>query len=245
VKVLNQVLAIEKGTRARVQDGVTKIYQKLDASSKPISGSSRTYRSISEDGERFSPETTVVTTIVAKELDEANKLWAELFDISYVRDVTNCEAFADVVVDGQVLFTKAPVTFLLFLEKKLKDIHLVFSKLPTLDPANTWTWDENKGCYVTPPSESSRPKKVARPFVKYEATVQHPAQVEVVTEDVIIGYWTTIQFSGAMPNDKARRLLARVEALQRAVKVAREEANMTKITTTQKVGDAILNYLNG
>jgi hypothetical protein len=35
--------------------------------------------------------------------------------------------------------------------------------------------------------------------VKAEATEKHPAQVEVYHEDVVVGQWKTVKFSGALP----------------------------------------------
>ena len=83
-----------------------------------------------------------------------------------------------------------------------------------------------------------------RNHVKAEATEKHPAQVEVYYEDVAVGYWTTVKFSGALPAQRVNELLERVEKLQHAVKFAREEANGTEVTD-QRVGDAVFGYLFG
>jgi hypothetical protein len=87
-----------------------------------------------------------------------------------------------------------------------------------------------------------RTKKVPRNHVKAEATEKHPAQVEVYYEDIAIGYWNTVRFSGALPARRVNELADRVEKLQRAVKFAREEANGTEVTD-RKTGDAIFGYL--
>jgi hypothetical protein len=89
-----------------------------------------------------------------------------------------------------------------------------------------------------------RTKKVPRNHVKAEATDKHPAQVEVYYEDIAVGYWTTVKFSGALPAKRVNELLDRVEKLQRAVKFAREEANGSEVTD-QRVGDVVLRYLFG
>ena len=62
------------------------------------------------------------------------------------------------------------------------------------------------------------------------------------TEDVPVGTWTLVKFSGALPQPRVRELLNRVRALQAAVKTAREEANMHQVTD-QQVGEAVLGYL--
>ncbi len=58
--------------------------------------------------------------------------------------------------------------------------------------------------------------------MKAEATDKHPAQVGVYYEDVAVGFWRTVKFSGALPAKRVGELLERVEKLQQAVKFARE-----------------------
>ena len=165
-----------------------------------------------------------------------------LFDVTATKDHANCTARADVVVDGRPLLTDVPVTYLLFLEKQLTDLHTFVKKLPTLDPADTWEFDENVGFYATDPVETVRTKKVPRVLVKAAATEKHPAQTEVYYEDVPVGYWRTVKFSGALPATRVVELLGRIERLQQAVKVAREEANNAEVTQ-EKLGDRVFAYL--
>jgi len=66
--------------------------------------------------------------------------------------------------------------------------------------------------------------------------------VEVYYEDVTVGHWRTIKFSGALPATRVNELLARVEKLQEAVKFAREEANNLEVEDV-KTGEAVLSYL--
>jgi hypothetical protein len=147
-----------------------------------------------------------------------------------------------VEVDGAVIVASAPVTLLLFLEKQLVDIHTFVKKLPVLDPAETWEFDQNVGSYATQPTETVRTKKVPRVLVKAVATDKHPAQTEVYHEDVAVGYWRTVKFSGALPALRVQELLRRVEVLQQAVKVAREEANAVEVSQ-RRVGADVFAYL--
>ncbi len=172
-----------------------------------------------------------------------NKL-TELFDVTATKDYANCSAKADVSVDGEVLITQAPATFLLFLEKQLTDLHTVASKLPVLDPSQDWKLDTNAGLYKTPGSQTAKTKKVTKALVLYPATEQHPAQCAQVAEDVITGYWNQIKMSGAVPSDRRASLLDRVEKLQKAVKFAREQANMVAVTE-QTVGSKLFSWLLG
>jgi hypothetical protein len=149
-----------------------------------------------------------------------------------------------VTVDGRVLIKDVPVTYLLFLEKQLTDLHTFVKKLPVLDAAESWVQDASTDSWRTDPVQTYRTKRVPRNHVKAEATEKHPAQVEVYYEDVTIGYWTTVKFSGALPARRVNELLDRVERLQQAVKFAREEANGTQVAD-QQVGEAVFGYLFG
>jgi hypothetical protein len=111
-----------------------------------------------------------------------------------------------------------------------------------LDASETWTFDTSTDSWATEPMQTSKTKKIPRNHVKAEATEHHPAQVEVYYEDVVVGNWRTVKFSGAMPATRVNELLERVEKLQQAVKFAREEANSIEVTD-QKVGDKVFGYL--
>jgi len=167
-----------------------------------------------------------------------------LFDVTATKDWANTQAKADVVVDGQVLLSQVPATYLLFLEKQLVDLHTFVSKLPVLDASETWTFDNSADAWATEPMQTTRTKKIPRNHVKAEATEHHPAQVEVYYEDVVVGYWRTVKFSGALPAARVNELIERVQKLQQAVKFAREEANNIEVQD-QKVGETVFKYIFG
>nr|WP_233508232.1 hypothetical protein [Spongiactinospora gelatinilytica] len=121
-------------------------------------------------------------------------------------------------------------------------MHTFISKLPTLDPAETRAQDEHTEAWRTEPVKTTRTKKVPRNHVLAAATDKHPAQVQVYNEDIVVGYWTKVAFSGALPQRRVNELLARVQKLQEAVKYAREEANGTEVVD-QKIGEKVFAYL--
>jgi hypothetical protein len=238
---LNQVIAIEKSTKSKAHSELTEAHQQLQKLAL-LSGISRTYRPKDEDGERLPSESTRVQLRAEDVIRKTSEVLTQLFDVVATKDWANCEARADVTVDGTVILEQVPVTYLLFLEKQLVDLHTFVRKLPLLDPSETWVYDPAQNCHSTEPVETVRTKKVPRNHVKAEATEKHPAQVEVYQEDVAVGYWRTVKFSGAMPARRVAELLERVEKLQRAVKFAREEANGAE-AWGPKVGEAVFNYL--
>ena len=240
---LNQIIAIEKGTKGRSLQELTEAHQTLQ---KPtlLAGISRTYRPKDEEGEQFPPESTRVQIKAEDIIRKISEGLTKLFDIVATKDWANCTAKADVVVDGKVLLSQIPATYLLFLEKQLVDLHTFIKKLPVLDSSETWAFDPSADCWATEPVQTVKTKKIPRNHVKAEATDKHPAQVEVYYEDVVVGGWRTIKFSSALPAQRINELLSRVEKLQEAVKFAREEANNLEIVE-QKVGAKIFDYLFG
>lgn len=239
---LNQILAIEKGVKKDVYAKVTELYQKLQKSAL-LAGISRNYKPKDEEGDRLPPEATRVQLTAEQALSDLLAATSRLFDVTFAKDNTNVRALADIVVDGTVLLEKVPVPYLLFLEKQLVDLHTIIGKLPVLDSSETWTYDGNVGAYATQPTETTRTKKIPRNHVKAEATDKHPAQVDVYYEDVVVGYWTTVKFSGALPQKRVNELLEKVVKLQQAVKYAREEANNTEVVESRSPGNALLGYI--
>jgi hypothetical protein len=234
---------VEKGVKSRSFAELTASHHTLQKQAA-LSGISRTYQPKDEEGERLPPESTRVQVKAEEVIRETSRILTKLFDVTATKDWANCTARADVVVDGRTILAEVPVTYLLFLEKQLVDLHTFIRKLPVLDAAESWSYDSSADCFATEPVQTLRTRKVPRNHVKAEATEKHPAQVEVYHEDVTVGYWRTVKFSGALPASRVNELIDRVEKLQAAVKFAREDANGTEVED-RKVGERVLGYLFG
>jgi hypothetical protein len=240
---LNQIIAVEKSVKSRTFQELTEAHHALQKTVL-LSGISRTYRPKDEEGEVLPSESTKVQVKAQEIIQKTSEILVNLFDIVATKDWANGEAKADVLLGERVLLAQVPVSYLLFLEKQLVDLHTFVRKLPVLDASDTWVFDAAADCYATEPVQTVRTKKIPRNHVKAAATDRHPAQVEVYYEDVTVGYWRTLKFSGAMPAQKVNELLERVQKLQQAVKFAREEANNLEVKD-QKVGAKVLEYLFG
>ena len=238
---LNQIIAIEKGVKSSSFQELTDAHHLLQKPSLLV-GISRTYQPRDEEGEPFPPEFTRVQASAETVIKDTAKILTKLFDVTAAKDWANCQAKADIVVDGRTLAADVPSTYLLFLEKQLVDMYTFVKKLPTLDPSETWTYDASSDSYTTEPVQTAKTKKVPRNHVKAEATEKHPAQVDVYMEDIVVGYWKTVKFSGALPASRVKELLDRVEKLQQAVKFAREEANGIEVQD-KRVGETLFSYL--
>ncbi len=244
---LSAIVAVSKGAKQRATDALTKAdrQSQLGGDSSPLKGLSRTHRPINADDLTYPAEETLVQFTVEDLLKDLTGPVGDAMDVVATQENGNTLARADIVVDGRVLVEQAPVGYMLYLSRRLDDIHTLVSRLPVLDPAEVWDWNDQagqSGAYASRPVENRQTKKLPRNHVKAEATDRHPAQVEVFTEDVTVGIWTTIKFSGAVRGDRKRELINRVEKLQRAVKIAREEANSMQVPQI-KVGGKVLDYL--
>ncbi len=238
---LNQIIAVQAGKKSQAKETLTQAYHLLK---KPelLAGLVRTYQPRDENGEPQPEERKQVQAKVSELIAKVSADLVEMFDVVATQDWANCQARADVTVDGRKLLQAVPVTHLLFLEKQLADLKTFIEALPVLDAAEEWEYKPEVDAYVSRPTRSHRTKKVPKSHVKYEATKEHPAQVEMYMEDVWVGTWTTTKLSAAVPAATRNAMLERVRKLLDAVKAAREEANGLEVKA-QKVGAAVLGYL--
>jgi len=229
---LCQIVAVTTGKKSRLEKERDSIYKQIQKA--PLfDGLTRIYHPLNEDGETFPPEKKNIQYSVKEGIDAFSEVMTDLLDCTATQDYNNCEAKADIKVEGKIIKDQVPVTHLMFLEKQLIDIQTFLSHLPTLDPAESWKWEETAACFKSEPSLSNKTKKVMKNHEKAPATDKHPAQVETYTEDVKIGEWTTIKFSGAIPAQRKNLMLTRVRQLIEAVKSAREEANQIEVKPVQ------------
>ncbi len=240
---LNQIIAVEKGIKSRVYGDITELHKVIQ---KPdlFNGFHKTYQPKDEDGEKLPAERKRVQYAVVDVLRSVTRLSTEWYDVTARKDWTNCKAVADIKIGERVVLLAVPIPFLLFLEKQLTDMRTFVGCLPVLDDAEDWEQDENAGLYKTTAIQTHRTRKTQRPIVLYDATPEHPAQTQLLTEDIIAGFWSQVKQSGAMPKPKKEALARRVETLLQAVKQAREEANTREeVGDTPKVGEAIFSYI--
>lgn len=242
---LNQIIAIENGEKARVNKATAPLFHALKAPAL-FAGLTRTYEPLDDGGEKLPDETARVQHTVSQIIEDFVKNSTRLLDLSFTKDWTNTGATADVVVNGEIIIENAPVTFLLPFEKYLsQEVRGLIESIPVLDPAQDWTpsASERDGIYETPTVRRHRTKKVNKVLELAKATDKHPAQVQLVAEDVLAGYWNEKKFSGAIPASEKADLVERVEKLIQAVKMAREQANNIDVTVDYKVGKAVFDYL--
>ena len=238
---LCQILAVEKGVRNKTERRFTDLHRSAQQA-EAFGGFEKTYLPVDEDGYRLPPESKRVQVKAGTVLADVADILTRLVDVTYAKDHTNTQILTDVVLDGQTLITAVPGHHLLFLEKTLDDVRTFVRKLPTLDPAVEWHWDENQGLFASDPVETLRTAKIEQPLVLAPATDRHPAQVQMVSKDVPAGTWTLVRYSGAIPVPRKQALLERIDKLQDAVKMALAAANQKEVSAGT-ISEPIFRYL--
>ena len=238
---LHELLAVE-GDLASAAQAVLKEVKGLLGSPEKFLGRVRTYRPLEEDGQTQPNETTNLSTTVDKELARLSTHFGNWLNASIQKEVTNQKTSADIVVGEQIIAERLPATALLNLESKLASLKSVLVAIPTNDTTERWEWDTEAEAWVSEPRITFSTKKTVKHHVAYEATKEHPAQVQAYNEDVRVGEWTTIIRSGMLRPSQKRDILERLDKLIMAVKAARQRANQAEIEDVQ-IAKKLLDYI--
>lgn len=246
---LGQVIASDAAARSTANKRAGQLHrdcQKHDL----FSGFTRTYEPFdapNDDGTgpvRLPPESKRVQLSADDVLRRLARELTPAIDWAAAKDIANCGARADVIAGGEVLLRDVPATHLLHLEKVFDDIVTFIGKLPVLPADEEWTRDEDRGLWKTGGTTAIRNEQEPVPVVLYEATEQHPAQVQLVPKQVPRGTWTSVKFSGALSPSRKRELEERALELRAALRRAREEANRVSAEPADE-GSVIFGYLLG
>lgn len=243
---LSQIVALEADSKQRNSAAITEIH-KASQKGALYEGHTKSYECTREGEEQLPPEKLKVRMVATDALKEMAGLWAEWLDLTASKDYGNAEpgARADVVVNGEVLIKQAPVPFLLWMEKQLTDWRKAIDVIPTLDEAEDWVYDDAIGMHRTKePVKTHKTKKVQEGLVLHPPTKEHPAQTQLISRDIVVGYWSGMKFSGALTVTQKKQLLERVNAVLDAVKVAREDANNHQVSK-QNIGQKVFDFLLG
>lgn len=174
-----------------------------------------------------------MVTTVQEKLDYCLNSIGQYYDAVFQKEKGNQAAVADIIVEGTTLATNVPATFLLGMEAKLSELRNLYMSLPTLAPGIEWEEDPSKGegVYRTKyPDEKFKTAKTVKSKVLYEATKEHPAQIDKWNEDEKVGKIITTAWSSMLSPAGKSKLLGRIDKLLQAVKKARQRANNTEVS---------------
>lgn len=242
---LHQLLAVKKDAQQRGNEIAGETKKTLGAKHL-FSGSTKSYRPFDEeDSQRFADEHEQLSYTVGEKIDWFRENFGRIMDIEYQIDKTNESAFADLIIDN-LHIEGIPATFLLDLISFLERTRKVYSGIPVLDPKYQWELDSiaGPGVFKTiEPEVTFRSQKVLRHKVLYEATAEHPAQIEKWPEDKQVGQYTKQQWSGALTPAQKATVLGRIDKLLVASKKALSAANNAE-HSTEKIADTIFGYIH-
>ncbi len=252
---LHELLAVEadlEGRSRNIMNETRKVFK-----DKPVlfMGAVRNYKPFEDDGIDYPSEFQNLTSTVDEKLEYTGKSIIKYYDALLQKEATNQVAKADLVVDGQVIATGLPATFLLGMEARLRNVREVYAQIPTLAIGTEWKADEAKGKGVwstVHPEESMKTEKTTKSKVLYEAKFPKegeggqsiPAVIDKWNEVINVGKYTKYVWSGMLTPARKSELLDRIDSLLRAVKKARQRANSTEVLKVN-VGKSLMDYING
>lgn len=217
---------------------ISKLFQKPNL----FVGHVRTYERLNDKDETYPDESLAVQANAKEYIERASLLLTETWDALSTRATANRNAVADVVVDGEILVTDAPATWLLEMEKQVNDLRKLVELIPTLDTVNVWTQDGNSGQYRAKEVRTHKTKKVDKVVTLLEQTQWQQGKAEILYEDKTVGYWLQTNISSAIPPVDKKDMLTKVNKLADAIKAARMRANLTP-APEQKVAKVLLDFI--
>jgi hypothetical protein len=186
-----------------------------------------------------------VTTNVYETLEYALDIFGKAEDLQYQKNATNRKAHGTVMWKGQPLLKDMPVDQLLGLEARLTKLRLLYAEVPTLDATKHWSPAPNISPHVWQvkyPEDTTKTEKKVVPIVLKDATKEHPAQVQAIQRDDVVGKYTTTKRSGSATALQKADALKRIDELLVEIKQARMRANETSVEEG-RVSDVLLPLL--
>lgn len=244
---LHEILAIEKTQLTQFTTLVTDTLNKFGRdhyfkgwvkSLKMIQDSPE-----NEAVEKAGSETKDVVTTVGETLEYLFDNWARYEDTQIRKNVTNQKATTNLPI-GDTVIDDVPVDELMGLETRLTKIREIFQHIPTLDASREWQKSTvREGVWIASrPDVTTKTERVITPVVLYEATKEHPAQIEKISKDEVVGTFTTVTFSGTITSLQKANALKRIDDLISEVKKARMRANTVNVVE-KKIGQILADYL--
>jgi hypothetical protein len=234
---LHEVLAAEKTTVSAWNKLHTETLHKLKNPSDFFVGHSKSLQMIEDTAankalEAQALEEKAVTTTVPDTLEYAFGIFANSERLQLQKNAANRVATGTVMWQGAALLTDMPVDELLGLEARLVKVRELYEAMPTLGGAKKWEPAPGMGAHLwqtVHPDVTTKTDKTVYGVELAKATAVHPAQVQAVTKDLVVGSFTTTHRSGACTTEQKAHALAMVDRLLVEVKQARMRANQTEV----------------
>jgi hypothetical protein len=231
---LHELLAAEK-TVTNSRDAMAKdTLNKFEKGENFFTGFTKTLKLLGDDPtntdlEKAARQDKTLPTTVVTTLDYFLKYWAKAEDVLASKNKTNTHALADIEFRGDTIAHLVPVDELMGLEVRLGELRKLAMQIPTLDASKEWKIDYNAA-------------QAGTWQVLYPHSDKHPAQVEKVVSDAVIGTFTQDNVSGATTAIQKAQVIATLDELITAIKQARTRANsVTAVTET--IGQTLVDLI--
>jgi len=245
---LHEILAVEPERERAAKKITQEAIKTLSDKHAMFLGSERSWRMFDAGDEHEAPPTEYqeLATTVSDKLDWVADAVVRYYDTNLQKESTNQTAVADLVVGGKTLGEKLPATFLLGLETKLTKLRPLYEAIPVLPPSMEWRDAPELGKGVRQSVHPEKKYKTSKTFqhkVLYDATAEHPAQIERWEETVNVGESTREVWSGMLTTAEKAAMLQRLDELLQAVKKARQRANNVDIVK-KRIGSALFGFIH-
>lgn len=243
---LHELLAVESDCKRKAKTIAEETIKTFNTKKDHFDGLTKTYHPF-DDNEmnELPPEIKEIVTTVGDKLAYTSKALIAGIEAHLSKEETNASntAKAELIID-KISFGELSATSLLALEQHVSLIRNIILSIPTLDPTKQWTKDdsEGKGIYKTSAEVNYRTTKRQVPITLAKATTEHPAQVQLLTEDTRVGKYETVYSSGKVTPKLKSNMLEKVDSVMAGVKRARTRANNIDVVKCD-VGKKIVDYI--
>lgn len=239
---LHQLLAVENDRKQQANNILQETIDTFSKKHDHFDGIVKKYEAYDEAEQKIPPETKEIVTTVKDKLNYSKQAISKGIDAQISKEETNASGVVKAELKVKdTSFGDLSATSLLALEQHLVKIRNMYKVIPTLDPSKKW--NKKDDVYETEEEVKYRTEKKIEKIVKYEATKEHPAQVDLINIDRQVGEYKTVYKSGKITPFQKSQLLERIDNLIVGIKKARSKANESEVKNT-KIGDKIFQYIN-
>ena len=254
---LHEILAVEGDHEGRTKKLIAETLSTFKNKENLFKGSQRSLVMFGKDEanslelqavEQKESKVLPLASTIPENLNYLAAIIGDYYDVVYQKEATNQVSKADLKIQGRILVPDVPVTFLLSLESRLKEVRAVIVEIPTLEPEINWTADAShakKNVWRSTEKHDLKSVKDTDFRITVQPTQFHPAQV--VTFDTVrnIGQYTDLAWSGKISSADKAQLLTNIDTLISEVKKARQRANSTPLVDNPRIGDVLMKHIFG
>jgi len=241
---LHQILAVENEKKSTAAAMLAEGIKTFKDKQSHFDGETRKYIKQVDDSDDLPNEHKEVVTDVTTRLEYTLGFMGDALDVILSKEETNASgtALAELKVED-TNFGTFSATSLLQIESQLKNLRVFYNHIPTLDPVKKWKKNSQNGLYETRTEVSYRTAKRPKVIVLHPATDKHPAQTQLINEDIQVGMWEKSYSSGRITPLQKSKVLGNIDKLINAVKRARSIANNAEVIPV-KVSKKFFEFIN-